>query len=68
MLTRRQSLIWLPAMGLVGCGSTKIESMDIKSVASAAKDVSSAMTLTDDQVRGYASQMASQMDNQATPG
>lgn len=66
MLTRRQSLIWLPAMGLVGCGSTKIESMDIKSVASAAKDVSSAMTLTDDQVRGYASQMTSQMDSQAS--
>jgi metalloprotease len=66
MLTRRQSLIWLPAMGLVGCGSTKMDSIDIKGVASAAKDAGSALTLSDDEVRGYASQMAKQSDSQAT--
>jgi metalloprotease len=65
MLTRRQSLIWLPAMGLVGCGSVKMDSVDMKGMAGAAKDAGSALTLSDAEVSGYASQMAKQMDSEA---
>ncbi len=62
MITRRQSLLVLPAFGLTGC----LSNANVGGLVDAAKDSASAFTLTDDQVRAYAAQMVGNMDSQAT--
>lgn len=62
MITRRQSLLVLPAFGLTGC----LSNANVGGLVDAAKDSASAFTLTDDQVRAYAGQMVGNMDSQAT--
>lgn len=61
MLSRRQTLLFVPAVALVGCKTNP----DAGGLINAAMTSVSALTLTDDQVRGYAAQMVTKMDKEA---
>lgn len=61
MITRRQSILVLPSFVLAGCVATA----DKSGMLRAATNASKAMSLTDDEVRGYASQMAKKVDAEA---
>lgn len=61
MISRRQTLLVVPAVALAGCKTNP----DIGGLANAAMSAGSALTLSDDQVRAYASQMVGQMDKQS---
>ena len=61
MITRRQSILVLPSFALAGCLATANNSGIIRAASTASK----ALSLTDDEVRGYAAQMAKKMDAEA---
>lgn len=62
MLSRRHSLIAIPAFGLTGCNTNPDLGGFIGGLAPVAL---AAASLTDDQVRGYATQMVTAMDGKA---
>jgi len=61
VITRRQSILVLPSFALAGCLATANNSGIIRAASTASK----ALSLTDDEVRGYAAQMAKKMDAEA---
>lgn len=61
MLSRRQTLIAVPAVVLAGCKTNP----DAGGLINAAMTSASALTLSDDQVRAYAAQMVAKMDKEA---
>lgn len=63
-MNRRHSLLALPSF-ILSAAAPQAFALDIGNMMGAAKDAAKAATLTDDEVRGYASQMAKQMDQQS---
>lgn len=62
MISRRNTFLGLSAIALAGCNSNP----SIGSMAGAAVDIGSALTLTDEQVRTYSAQMAKKTDAEST--
>jgi putative metalloprotease len=65
-MNRRQVLIALPALATTGLSLDVSAGIDVGGMLGAATDAAKAASLTDDQVRAYASQMAVYSDKRAT--
>ena len=65
-MNRRQVLIALPALATTGLSLDLSAGIDVGGMLGAATDAAKAASLTDDQVRSYASQMAAYSDKRAT--
>lgn len=63
-MNRRHTLLALPSLALAAAAPPAL-AFDIGNMVGAAKDVTKAATLTDEDIRAYSSQMAKQMDQQA---
>ena len=64
-MNRRQLLITLPGAAYAAGSFNLAQAIDVGGMLGAAKDASKAATLTDEEVRNYASQMAGLMDRKA---
>lgn len=64
-MNRRQLLIALPGAAYAAGSINLAQAVDVGGMLGAAKDATKAATLTDEEVRGYASQMAALMDRKA---
>ena len=63
-MDRRDALIWIPAL-VSSVTPLPAMAQSLRGLFDAGKDAFSALTLSDSQVRGYAAQMAKQMDSEA---
>lgn len=64
-MKRRDAILTIPGLLIVGSHAALAQKFDIGGVIGAATDAAKAATLSDDQVRSYAAQMAAYSDRQA---
>jgi len=64
-MNRREALVLLPGLAATGLSLDSVAGIDVGGMMGAASDVAKAATLTDQQVRDYAAQMAVYADKQA---
>ena len=65
-MNRRQALVLLPGLAAAGLSLESHSAIDVGGMLGAGVDAAKAATLTDQQVRDYAAQMAKYSDKQAT--
>ena len=65
-MNRRQALVTLPGLALATTSTSLFAGIDVGGMLGAATDVAKAASLTDEQVRDYARQMAVYSDKRAT--
>jgi putative metalloprotease len=65
-MNRRQALVLLPGLAATGLSLEALSAIDVGGMLGAGVDAAKAATLTDQQVRDYAAQMAKYADKQAS--